>query len=97
MRARDYAAVVGVAGVVSLGMVPLTAQSVPSQPRPNPEVQRRQQLAMQALAKTAMKPKVECGMKIVPADPRVDPKAIKPVPDQATKPTIRQVAPGACR
>jgi hypothetical protein len=85
-------------------MVPLAAQSLPPNPtlppNPNatPEVQRRQlELAAQALARLAVRPKVTCGMMVAPADPKVDPKLIKPVPDPTTKPTIRQVPPTVCR
>jgi hypothetical protein len=44
-----------------------------------------------------MKPKVTCGMTVIPADPNVDPKAIKPVPGGTTKHTIRKLPPAACR
>jgi len=78
--------------------VPLAAQTIPFGPNVSPEMQRRQlERAAQAAAKLVQKPKVTCGMTVVPADPKVDPKVIAPVPDQATKHTIRQVPPAVCR
>lgn len=96
VRRSYYAGITGLAVFVFTAM-PLAAQS---NPRPNlsPDVQRRQlERAARAAAKLLTKPTVTCGMTVVPADPKVDPKAIKPVPDQATKHTIRQVPPAACR
>ena len=90
---------------MSAGIVPLAAQIGPA-PRPpvpklTPEGQRRlfetQQRLAEAVAKVGRKPKVTCGMVVIPADPKVDPQAVKPVPDQETKFSIRQVPPAACR
>jgi hypothetical protein len=97
MRARNYAGVASVVGLMLSG-AGVAAQSSPPGPNPSPQLQRWQlELAVKAAARLAIKPNVVCGMTVVPADPKVDPKVIKPVPDQATKPTIREVAPGACR
>jgi hypothetical protein len=103
MRARYYAGIAGLAALMSAGIVPLAAQTGPV-PRPlapelTPEARRqlletRQRLA-EAVAKAGLKPNVTCGMVVIPADPKVDPKAVKPVPDQKTNFTIRQVPP-AC-
>lgn len=95
MRMRYFARTTTAAVLVSLA-VPLSAQSVlPGAASP----QLRQQLeqAAQAAARLAMKPKVTCGMTVIPADPNVDPKAIKPVPGGTTKHTIRKLPPAACR
>jgi hypothetical protein len=98
MRARYYVGLAGVAGLLWSSIVPIAGQSSPAGPNLSPEVQRRQlELAVRAAAKLALKPKVTCGMTVIPADPTVDPKAIKPLPDQTTKHTLRQVPPGACR
>jgi len=75
-------------------------QHNPSHTNPNlfPEVSRRQlELAARAAAKLLTKPKVTCGMTVMPADPKVDLQLVKPVPDQVTKSTIRKVPPAACR
>jgi len=46
---------------------------------------------------TAAKPKVVCGMTMIPADPSLDPKFTKTPPDRATKFTIRAVDPAICK
>jgi hypothetical protein len=97
MRARYYAQITGLVVLLSAGSR-LAAQSTPLHPSVPPEVQRRQlERFAQAAARIIAKPKVTCGMTVVPADPKVDPKTIKPSPDQTTKHTIRQLPPGACR
>jgi hypothetical protein len=98
MRATHYAPIAGLAIILTAGIASSAAQSFSPGPLPSPEVQRRQlELAAKAAAKLLAKSKVTCGLTIVPADPKVDQKAIKPVPDQTVKPTIRQVPPTACR
>jgi hypothetical protein len=95
MRVSLYALL---AVLLTAGIAPLAAAQFVPPGTPSPEIQRRQlELAARAAAKLVTKPKVTCGTTVVPADPKVDPKAIKPVPDQATTHTIRQVPPGACR
>ncbi|HLG57797.1 MAG TPA: hypothetical protein VI485_20805 [Vicinamibacterales bacterium] len=52
-------------------------------------------------AEEAAKPKVVCGMTVIPADPRSDPKFVIPQPRPETgrtiKPMIRTVTPALCR
>jgi hypothetical protein len=95
MRTRYFIGMTAAVVLVSLD-VPLAGQSVPPGAT-NPQQRRQLEKAAQAAARLAMKPKVTCGMTVVPADPKLDPKAIKPAPDRTTKYTIRQVPPGACR
>jgi hypothetical protein len=63
--------------------------------------QRRQLELAERLARAAVKmsrtPKIVCGTTIIPADPKVDPKAIKPAPDSATYFRMRPVTPKICR
>jgi hypothetical protein len=40
---------------------------------------------------------VVCGMTLVPADPTIDPKIQAKLPTAGPKPTIRTIAPTACR
>jgi hypothetical protein len=94
MRARS-AVISGLALSVFAAVVPLPAQSVPPGTQPVPR--RQLELAAQALAKIAKKPRATCGLTVIPADPNVDSKLIQPAPHQGTKPTMRQIAPGACR
>lgn len=42
-------------------------------------------------------PVIVCGMTIVPADPKSDPRMLVPAPKNNTKPSIRTIAPTACR
>ena len=110
MRARCYGTVVGLAAVIAVAAAPLAlAQVIPptqveqvAPPSPAPGIssdQRRQalELARRAAAERWPQSKVICGMTIIPADPNVDPKFVKPVPDQATKFTLRQATPAICR
>lgn len=43
------------------------------------------------------RPKVVCGMTLIPADPRIDPQILHEPPDTATKFAIRKVEPKICR
>jgi hypothetical protein len=43
------------------------------------------------------KPKVVCGMTVIPADPRIDPKFTIAPPDRQTKYTIRAIEPPICK
>ena len=97
MGARHFAGTVGWALLISVGTIPLAAQSVPSNPNPSAAQRKQLERATQLAAQLVVRPKVRCGMTVIPADPKVDPKAIKPVPDQTTQHTIRKVPPAACR
>jgi hypothetical protein len=46
---------------------------------------------------TSAKPKVVCGMTIIPADPSIDPKFTKVPPDRSTKFTMRLIEPPICK
>jgi hypothetical protein len=98
---RDRAAIAGLAAFLFVGGGSLAAQTTPPAPPQGPELQRRQ-LELQAraallAARLARQPRIECGMTVIPANPKVDPQAVKPVPERAPKGTIRQVPPPACR
>jgi hypothetical protein len=98
MRARHYAGMASVAMLMSCG-ISLAAQSVPAPPNLTPEARRQLELQMREALRTAtlaIKPRVTCGMTVIPADPKIDPKAVKPAPDHP-KGTIRQVPPSTCR
>ena len=43
------------------------------------------------------KPKVVCGMTVIPADPGIDPKFIVPLPDRPTRYTMRLIEPPICK
>ena len=43
-----------------------------------------------------LKPKVLCGMVLLPGDPKIDPKIRAQTPARGIKPTIRTVTPDAC-
>lgn len=45
----------------------------------------------------APKPSVICGMTVVPADPKVDPKMTVRRPDNGTKYTLKVVEPTVCK
>jgi hypothetical protein len=45
----------------------------------------------------AAKPKVLCGMTVIPADPSIDPKFTIAPPDRQTKYTIRAIEPPICK
>lgn len=101
MRARHYAATAVLAGLMLGEGSSLAAQSRPNRPTvpsPNPESYRqlREEVARRALG-LGQKSKVVCGTTVIPADPMVDRRAIKPVPEKGPKSTIRQVPPPACR
>jgi len=97
MYTRSYAGVIGLALLVFMA-IPLAAQTPPFAPNLSPEVQRRQlERAAQAAARLIRKPTITCGMTVVPADPKVDPKVIAPAPDRGTTHTIRPVPPAVCR
>ena len=49
------------------------------------------------LAQAAATTKVVCGTTVIPSNPNVDRKLVKPIPDQATKFTLRKIPPAACR
>ena len=52
----------------------------------------------QLLEPSPQKPRVVCGMMIVPADPKIDAAIMHPVPDSdASKFTLQIVTPPACR
>ena len=101
MRARHYVATAALAGLMLVEGIPLAAQSRPNLPQPGPELRRLQREVQEQAARMAMslaqKPKVVCGTTIIPADPKIDRKAIKPAPDKGPKSTIRQVPAPACR
>jgi hypothetical protein len=101
INVRNFAGAATVFALLSAGVAPLVAQVTLPAPELSPEVQRRlpelQARAALLAAKLARQPKIECGMKVIPADPKVDPQAVKPAPDQAKTFTIRQVPPAACR
>jgi hypothetical protein len=61
-------------------------------PRDLKEVARTQQSATPPAQSRTV-----CGMKLIPADPSIDPKFVIPRNDDATKYTIRIVPPPACR
>lgn len=46
---------------------------------------------------TPAKPKVVCGMTVIPADPSIDPKFTIAPPDRATKYTMRLIEPPICK
>ena len=50
-----------------------------------------------AALKSAPKPKVTCGMTVVPADPTIDPKMRVAPPDTGVTFTLRVVPPTICR
>jgi hypothetical protein len=99
-------AAVATATLVSLhALTPARAQvAEPAQPQlsqaspaPNPTAGQRRQLEMAMRLVQAAKPRVVCGTTIIPANPNVDRDLVKPIPDQATKFSRRQVPPAACR
>lgn len=54
--------------------------------------------SVQPIEAPVAKPKVVCGMTIIPADPAIDPKmAIAPKRDSNLKYTIRAIEPPICR
>jgi hypothetical protein len=101
MRARHYIASVLLAALMLAAAIPLAAQSLPHLPKPGRELHARQRELREQVARMALrlaqKPAVVCGTTVIPADPRLDRKAIKPVPDTGPKSTIRQVPAPACR
>lgn len=46
---------------------------------------------------TLAKPKVVCGMTIIPADPSLDPKFARTPPDRSTNFTMRVIEPTICK
>lgn len=46
---------------------------------------------------TPAKPRVVCGMTVIPADPSIDPKFTIPPPDRSTKFTMRLIEPPICK
>jgi hypothetical protein len=45
----------------------------------------------------AREPRVVCGMKVIPADPSIDPKMIIPRPPDGTRYTMRVIPPPICK
>lgn len=101
MRAGHYVASAVLAGLMLAEGIPLAAQSLPNLPNPGPELRRRERELREQVArmglKLAQRPKIVCGTTVIPADPTLDRKAIKPVPDKGPKSSIRQVPAPACR
>lgn len=50
-----------------------------------------------AQAVEAGRPRVVCGMTLIPVDPDTDPKFTKPIPDSATSYTMRVLRPPVCK
>jgi hypothetical protein len=76
--------------------LPFGSQPKPARPRfPLPEAQAR--ALFEQAAKNAVKPKIVCGTMVIPADPKIDPQIVKPVPDSGVTLTLRQVTPSTCR
>lgn len=86
--------------VPPLPQVPPVRPFQPQQPRPLFPVPPTEQPRAPNQAVTATKPRVVCGMTLIPVDPKVDPKiALKGDPenkDDGTKYTIRAVQPSIC-
>ena len=89
--------------VAAVGEVMAQAQSVP-RPSPAPNVQLRPWTlpapppkgAVHRLPNRQAPPPVRCTMRIIPADPRIDPKMAKE-PDASVEYAKKEVPPPACR
>lgn len=98
-------AVALVAGALTLAMAPIGAQAE-FKPPPNPFGQRKPAPKAPSIdwnwrpsadAKAPAQPTIICGMTVVPADPRVDPKMRVAAPARGVTFTMRTVPPTICR
>ena len=64
------------------------------QPRDFKEVARAQQ---RDSARPSTQPRVVCGMKVIPADPKIDPKIFIQRQPDATQYAIRSIPPTICK
>ncbi len=54
-------------------------------------------LPSQAGLPSAQSPTIVCGMTLVPADPKIDPRILVPAPTRGVTPSMRIVTPTICR
>jgi hypothetical protein len=74
---------------------PLFGAQAPSSDQREPLREVVSRLQGEAQSRLGMKPKVVCGMTVIPAQPAVDPKSIKKGPEDR-KYTMRSVRPAMC-
>jgi len=58
--------------------------------------ERAARQALQAVRSQKSEPKIVCGMVVIPADPRIDPKIVVPPPADAGTSKIRRIVPPVC-
>jgi len=111
MLARSWGAIVSLVALVSIGagssataQVRLSPAQQIAPPTPAPRAQPQTTeppsgpfFIVPKQQREAVKPKVVCGMTVIPADPSIDPKFVIRRPDTATTYTIRTVQPAICR
>jgi hypothetical protein len=87
--------------VLLSSVVPALAQGSRANPYQNlfkpPDLKAAARAEQRDNATRASEPRVVCGMKVIPADPNIDPKIFVERPADATRYTMRVIPPPICK